>query len=46
MIINSQSSLQVGWSATAADDDDTDDGDDDYGAKVTTQKPTIIIPLG
>ena len=31
--------------ATAADDDDTDDGDDDDGAKVKTQKPTIIIHL-
>ena len=25
------------------DDDDTDDGDDDDGAKVKTQKPTIIF---
>ena len=31
--------------ATAAAADDTDDGDDDDGAKVKTQKPTIIIHL-
>ena len=33
MIINSQSSLQVGWSGTAADDDTDRSDDDDNGVK-------------
>ena len=42
MIINSQSSLQVGWSASAADDDDTDHSSDgDNGVRDDLPKKSM-----